>query len=162
QGARAERDRAALDHRHLRLHGRRLADHDGHAGGPHRPPAHADDRRRRLRGRVGTGRALDQRRDADRDPGAPGNRRRDRRAVDDLGPLAAGSVAAGLVLGALFARRQRTLADPLVDLSLFANRAFSSGLALYTLSILAVFGAFLFVPQYLQLVRGLSPLEAGL
>src|SRR5262245_9572207 len=83
-------------------------------------------------------------------------------AVEGLGPLAAASVVAGLVLAALFVRRQRVLADPLVDLSLFANRSFTSGLALYTLSILTVFGAFLFVPQYLQLVRGLSPLQAGL
>jgi DHA2 family multidrug resistance protein-like MFS transporter len=83
-------------------------------------------------------------------------------AADGVGVLALGSVLAGLVLGAVFVRRQRRLADPLIDLRLFANRAFSSGLALYTGSILAVFGAFLFVPQYLQLVRGLSPLEAGL
>lgn len=32
----------------------------------------------------------------------------------------------------------------------------------YGLSIVVLFGAFLFLPQYLQLVRGLSPLEAGL
>jgi DHA2 family multidrug resistance protein-like MFS transporter len=83
-------------------------------------------------------------------------------AQDGFGPLPVLSVAAGALLGVLFVRRQRTLADPLIDMRLFANRAFSSGLALYTLSILAVFGAFLFLPQYLQLVRGLSPLEAGL
>jgi DHA2 family multidrug resistance protein-like MFS transporter len=83
-------------------------------------------------------------------------------AVEGLGPVAAASIAGGAVLAALFVRRQRVLADPLIDLSLFANRAFTAGLALYTLSILTVFGAFLFVPQYLQLVRGLSPLEAGL
>jgi DHA2 family multidrug resistance protein-like MFS transporter len=83
-------------------------------------------------------------------------------AVEGPGPLAAASAVAGVVLAALFVRRQQVLADPLVDLSLFANRSFTAGLALYTLSILTVFGAFLFVPQYLQLVRGLSPLEAGL
>ena len=31
-GPAADQRAAALDHRHLRLHGRRLADHDGHAG----------------------------------------------------------------------------------------------------------------------------------
>jgi MFS family permease len=83
-------------------------------------------------------------------------------AVQGIEPLALVSVVAGVALGALFVRRQRRLADPLIDLSLFANRTFSGGLALYTSSVLAVFGAFLFVPQYLQLVRDLSPLEAGL
>jgi DHA2 family multidrug resistance protein-like MFS transporter len=83
-------------------------------------------------------------------------------AQDGFGWLPALAVLVGIILGILFVRRQRALADPLIDMTLFANRAFSSGLALYTFSILAVFGAFLFLPQYLQLVRGLSPLEAGL
>jgi DHA2 family multidrug resistance protein-like MFS transporter len=83
--------------------------------------------------------------------------------VQQGGPsgLASLSIGVGLALGLLFVRRQRRLADPLIDLRLFANRAFSSGLLVYALSLLAAFGVFLFVPQYLQLVRGLSPLEAG-
>ena len=40
---------AALDHGHLRLHARRLHDHHGQPGRPHRPPQAADDRRHRLR-----------------------------------------------------------------------------------------------------------------
>jgi DHA2 family multidrug resistance protein-like MFS transporter len=40
--------------------------------------------------------------------------------------------------------------------------AFSASLVTYGLGILLVFGGFLFLPQYLQLVLGLSPLEAGL
>jgi DHA2 family multidrug resistance protein-like MFS transporter len=75
--------------------------------------------------------------------------------------LASLSIGIGLALGVLFVRRQRRLVDPLIDLGLFANRAFSCGLLVYALSLLAAFGVFLFVPQYLQLVRGLSPLEAG-
>ena len=69
---------------------------------------------------------------------------------------------AGLVVGWLFVRRQRILADPLVDLSLFASRIFSGSLATLTLSLFVTFGTFLFVAQYLQLVLGLSPLQAGL
>jgi DHA2 family multidrug resistance protein-like MFS transporter len=62
----------------------------------------------------------------------------------------------------VFVRRQRTLDDPLIDLHLFRVPAFSASLAAYGLGILLVFGGFLFLPQYLQLVLGRSPLEAGL
>jgi FAD binding domain/Major Facilitator Superfamily len=40
--------------------------------------------------------------------------------------------------------------------------AFIASLAAYGLGIFLVFGGFLFLPQYLQLVLGLSPLQAGL
>ena len=83
-------------------------------------------------------------------------------AQDGLGPEPVLSVVVGLAVGWLFVRRQRTLADPLVDLSLFASRAFSGSLATLTLSLFVTFGTFLFVAQYLQLVLGLSPLQAGL
>jgi DHA2 family multidrug resistance protein-like MFS transporter len=72
------------------------------------------------------------------------------------------SILAGLAIGVVFVRRQRTLADPFIDLRLFRIPAFSASLATYGLGILVVFGGFLFLPQYLQLVLGLSPLEAGL
>src|SRR5262249_7993144 len=39
---------------------------------------------------------------------------------------------------------------------------FSASLAAYGLGILVLFGGFLFLPQYLQLVLGLSPFDAGL
>ncbi|HEV3496210.1 MAG TPA: MFS transporter, partial [Actinomycetes bacterium] len=68
-------------------------------------------------------------------------------------PLA---VVAGLAVGRVFWRRQRRLADPLIDLRLFANRAFSAALAANTLDFFVSFGALLFVAQYLQLVLGLS------
>lgn len=71
-------------------------------------------------------------------------------------------VTAGLVVGAVFIQRQRKLADPLIDLRLFRVPEFSASLATYTLGIFFGFGTFLFIAQYLQLVMGLSPLEAGL
>ena len=67
----------------------------------------------------------------------------------------------GLALGAVFVRRQSRLADPLIDLDLFRVPAFSASLAVYTLGILVLFGSFLFIYQYLQLVLELSPLMAG-
>jgi DHA2 family multidrug resistance protein-like MFS transporter len=54
------------------------------------------------------------------------------------------------------------LADPLIDLRLFRVPAFSVSLAAYTLATFVAFGAFVFIAQYLQLVLGLSPLQAGL
>jgi MFS transporter, DHA2 family, multidrug resistance protein len=72
------------------------------------------------------------------------------------------SILLGLGVGLVFVRRQRTLADPLIDLRLFRSRTFSASLAANGLSIAIAFGIFLFIAQYLQLVLGYSPLEAGL
>src|SRR5215472_12874797 len=75
---------------------------------------------------------------------------------------AAAAILGGLAVGLGFARRQLTLADPMIDLRLFRTRAFNASLAANLLGIFIVVGYFLFVAQYLQLVLGLSPLEAGL
>jgi DHA2 family multidrug resistance protein-like MFS transporter len=72
------------------------------------------------------------------------------------------SILIGLGVGVVFVRRQQTLADPLIDLRLFRSRTFSASLATNTLSFAINFGIFLFIAQYLQLVLGFSPLEAGL
>ncbi len=82
-------------------------------------------------------------------------------AVYGLGPGALLAIAGGVAIGIVFIRRQRTLADPLIELPLFARRSFSIPLVLNTLSIFVAFGVFLFIAQYLQLVLGLSPLVAG-
>jgi MFS transporter, DHA2 family, multidrug resistance protein len=82
-------------------------------------------------------------------------------AQDGLGSVPLAAIVVGLVLGAIFVRRQSRLADPLIDLNLFRVPAFSASLAVYTLGILVLFGSFLFIYQYLQLVLELSPLMAG-
>jgi DHA2 family multidrug resistance protein-like MFS transporter len=76
--------------------------------------------------------------------------------------LSAAAIVAGLALGVAFVRRQRRLADPLIDLALFRIPAFSAAIATNVLGFLATFGTFLFIAQYLQPVLGLSPLQAGL
>jgi MFS transporter, DHA2 family, multidrug resistance protein len=83
-------------------------------------------------------------------------------AQDGPGWLAVGCMLAGLLGGVGFVRRQRRLADPLIDVRLLGNRAFSAALTTNLLSFFVGFGALLFTAQYLQLVLGLSPLEAGL
>jgi DHA2 family multidrug resistance protein-like MFS transporter len=71
-------------------------------------------------------------------------------------------IVAGLVVGVLFARRQTKLDDPLIDLRLFKVPAFSVSVATNALGGFIAFGTFLSIAQYLQLVIGLSPWEAGL
>jgi DHA2 family multidrug resistance protein-like MFS transporter len=72
------------------------------------------------------------------------------------------AILAGIGIGAVFMRRQRHLADPMLDLRLFRNAVFSASLAINVLGFLFLFGSFLFIAQYLQLVLGLSPLQAGI
>ena len=83
-------------------------------------------------------------------------------AQDGIGWLPVATIAVGLVVGGLFVRRQFSLADPMIDLRLFRIPAFTASLAVNFLSIFVAVGYFLFVAQFLQLVLGLSPLEAGL
>lgn len=83
-------------------------------------------------------------------------------AKDGLGLYPLAAIAVGLVFAALFVGRQRRLADPLLDMSLFASRAFSAALIILLFGLVAVGGTMLLVTQYLQLVAGLSPLAAGL
>ena len=79
-----------------------------------------------------------------------------------FGPQPAAAILAGLVIGFLFLRRQARLADPLIELRLFRIPTFNVSLATNVLGVFIAVGYFLFVAQYLQLVVGLSPLQAGL
>jgi DHA2 family multidrug resistance protein-like MFS transporter len=83
-------------------------------------------------------------------------------AEEGVGIRAVVSVAAGVVVGIVFVRRQRKLAHPHIELQLFRSVTFSVALVTYMLATFAVFGAFVFIAQYFQLVLGLSPLQAGL
>ncbi len=76
--------------------------------------------------------------------------------------LAIASIAAGIVLGIAFIIRQGRLAEPLIDLRMFRLPAFSASLATNAIGFFVMFGIFLMIAQYLQLVLGLSPLIAGL
>jgi MFS transporter, DHA2 family, multidrug resistance protein len=64
------------------------------------------------------------------------------------------------VLGALFLRRQRQLAHPLIDLDLFRAPTFNAAVVTLTLNAAVMFAASFFTAQYLQLVLGLSPAPA--
>lgn len=72
------------------------------------------------------------------------------------------TVVVGLLLAALFVRRQLRLADPLLDLRLFATPAFTVSLLVLLLMLLALGGTDMLFAQFLQTARGLSPGHAGL
>ncbi|SEH50869.1 MFS transporter, DHA2 family, multidrug resistance protein [Mycolicibacterium rutilum] len=75
---------------------------------------------------------------------------------------ALGAGAAGAVALVWFVRRQLRLPDPLIDVRLFGNRAFSGVVAANLLSVLGLSGLVFFLSQYFQLVKGFGPLQAGL
>ncbi|WP_017586233.1 MFS transporter [Nocardiopsis ganjiahuensis] len=72
------------------------------------------------------------------------------------------ALVAGVLFAAVFVRRQLRLADPLLDMRLFADRTFSGALGVYMLAAVALGGVYLLFTQYLQLVAQESPLRAGL
>ena len=69
--------------------------------------------------------------------------------------------AAGLGALAIFVRWELRTAHPLIDLRIFASRAFSAAAASVTVIFFALFGSLFVLTQYLQLVHGYSPLSAG-
>ncbi|WP_282704082.1 MFS transporter, partial [Streptomyces sp. CC219B] len=75
-------------------------------------------------------------------------------------PLAVGLLGAAALYA--FVRRQLTLPAPLLDMRLFRNRGFSGAVLADLLTILGLAGLVFFLSQYLQLVQGRGPFEAGL
>ncbi|WP_157085059.1 MFS transporter [Hydrogenophaga palleronii] len=83
-------------------------------------------------------------------------------AEGHLGLLTGVAALSGLAAGIAFVRRQRRIAYPLLDLALFAQPRFAAAICTYALTSFAMFGVYIFISQYLQLVLGLSPLVAGI
>lgn len=83
-------------------------------------------------------------------------------AEDGFAPLPVLTALFGLVVGTIFVRRQRRLTDPLIDVRLFAGRAFSMSVLANVFSIFALVGFGFFGTQYMQLVVGMRPLTAAL
>jgi EmrB/QacA subfamily drug resistance transporter len=76
-------------------------------------------------------------------------------------PATFAEVAAGLGALGVFAWWELRIAHPLIDLRIFASRAFSAAAASVTVIFFALFGSLFVLTQYLQLVHGYSPLSAG-
>ncbi len=66
-----------------------------------------------------------------------------------------------VILGA-FAAWEFRAKDPMLDLRFFRNPRFTAGATSITLVFFVMFGTFFIITQYLQLVLGYSPLEAGI
>lgn len=77
--------------------------------------------------------------------------------ADSIGPM-----ATGVAIAILFLRRQARLEDPLIDLALFRSRPLNMALCINILGVFFMFGSFILLGQYYQLVAGLTPLDAGL
>jgi MFS transporter, DHA2 family, multidrug resistance protein len=71
-------------------------------------------------------------------------------------------IVAGVAVGAAFVHRQARSATPMIDLKLFRNRGFTGSVAVNLLSMFVIAGFAIFATQYLQSVRGMSPLTAAL
>ncbi|CAL9285382.1 MFS transporter [Streptomyces sp. NPDC052644] len=79
-----------------------------------------------------------------------------------LDPATLGPLLAGAALLALFVRRQRRHAHPLIDMRLFSRAGFTTSVGCIVLAMLALVGLQLIAVQYLQLVLDLGPMETGL
>lgn len=67
----------------------------------------------------------------------------------------------GIGFGVLFVRRQLGSSSPMLDMRLFQRGTFSGALLVNLLSVVGLVGFLFFVAQHLQLVLGLSPMNAG-
>jgi len=113
---------------------------------------------------------------------------RQRRSVDYLGTVLIGGAATSLVLltslggvtypwrsgpiitlavlavvfGVGFVLAERRAAEPVMPLHLFRQRVFSAAGAIGFVVGFAMFGALTYLPQYMQIVKGVSPTASGL
>jgi EmrB/QacA subfamily drug resistance transporter len=77
-------------------------------------------------------------------------------------PGVAGPIAIGVILLTAFVLWERRTAEPMVPLRFFRSRAFSAANVTSFLQSFGMFGAIFLLAQFLQVVQGYSPLEAGL
>jgi EmrB/QacA subfamily drug resistance transporter len=77
-------------------------------------------------------------------------------------PVALVLVAAFVLLSALFVLIETRTSEPIIPMRLFRNPVFSVGNLYGFLAGVAMFGAIIFLPIYLQAVKGLSPTASGL
>jgi EmrB/QacA subfamily drug resistance transporter len=78
-----------------------------------------------------------------------------------IDPLVILALVGGVALVGVFWKMQARRAQPLLDVTLFRNRAFSAGAFSIMLQFLVAFGVFFVLLQRLQLVFGYSPLKSA-
>ncbi|WP_206535644.1 MFS transporter [Microbacterium sp. 4R-513] len=82
-------------------------------------------------------------------------------AVHGISPTVVVLFLVGVGFGILFVRRQLRAETPMLDMRLFRRATFTGALLVNLLSVVALVGFLFFVAQHLQLIVGLSPMEAG-
>ena len=76
-------------------------------------------------------------------------------------PVIVGLFAAGVLLGALFLLQESRTSEPILPLRLFRGRTFAlANIAGFVLG-LVMFGSIIYIPLYLQIVKGASPTRSG-
>ncbi|MGQ0623037.1 MAG: MFS transporter [Sporichthyaceae bacterium] len=76
-------------------------------------------------------------------------------------PASLGDFAAAATLLVAFAIWERHVAEPMLDVTLFANMRFTAASGAVTLSFFALFGFIFIITQYSQFILGWGVLEAG-
>jgi len=77
-------------------------------------------------------------------------------------PVGLGLLAAVVVLGALFVAVERRAEEPIIPLELFRSWTFVSNISFAMIMGVAMFGGLIYLPIYLQAVKGMSATESGL
>lgn len=83
-------------------------------------------------------------------------------AVHGFAGIAPPLFVVGAVFAVMFVRRQLRLETPMLDMALFRRGSFSGAILVNLLSVIALVGFLFFVAQHLQLIAGLTPMQAGL
>jgi EmrB/QacA subfamily drug resistance transporter len=76
-------------------------------------------------------------------------------------PLVLGSFALAVAAGVVFVLWELRVDEPMLDPRFFRIPAFRAGSAVITSLFFGMFGMFFLITQYLQFVKGYSPLQAG-
>jgi MFS transporter, DHA2 family, multidrug resistance protein len=79
-----------------------------------------------------------------------------------LSALTVGAAAVAVVSLTAFVWWEKRAARPILPMELFSSRLFSTSIITVGLVYFALMGAMFFLPQFLQLVQGMSPLESGI
>ncbi len=77
-------------------------------------------------------------------------------------PVVYGTIILGVVVIALFAYRQLHMDTPFLELRVFKSRIFTLSTVLASIANMAMVGAEMVIPLYLQIIHGKSALESGL
>jgi EmrB/QacA subfamily drug resistance transporter len=77
-------------------------------------------------------------------------------------PVVLAAMAVALVTAIVFVAIERRVADPMIDLSLFANRVFAGGITALMMWAFGLFGIYFFTSLYLQDVLRFSAIKAGI